>query len=98
MYTDYEIAGTIDLTYDASSLKTYFSFAEGINYEEVGPGYGSSWAFDSSTKIFICSDFLGNPSFYCSIQGFNYWFTNPSDLISFTGPLTRNLFQKKNVV
>ena len=92
------MAGTIDLTYASPDLKAYLAFEEGIVYGDVSPGYGSNWVFDSSTQIFICSDFVGNPSFFCSVTAFNYWFTNPTDLISFTGPLTRNLFQKNSII
>lgn len=86
-----EFLGVIDLTDTAPRLKGVFANRETVTAADIPIDVYSSWQFDSNTKIFLCAGINGIPNYYCSITSFNYWFTNPSNYISYAGQSTRNL-------
>ena len=78
-------------------MKGYFANREIATAGNVGITVDPAWQFDSNTKIFLCAGEDGTPNYYCSITSFNYWFTNPSDYLSYTGQLTRNIHENKTL-
>ena len=70
---------------------------DGLTFTDTGYSVDPSWQFDSSTKIYLCADTTGAPTFDCTIHAFTYWFTNPTDIASFMGPIIRNDFLKENI-
>ena len=54
----------------------------------------ADWKFDSSTKIYFCTDTNGNPHAYCEITGFSTWyvFEIPSNGFQYVAGLYRKGF------
>jgi len=72
-------------------MKGYLAFREKVIQNDISIDVDTNWQFDKNTQIFICASLGGNPSHYCSITSFNYWFTNPNDFLTYPGSLSRNL-------
>lgn len=62
----------------------------------TGLSYGSSWTFDSTTKIFVCSSASGTNSASCLIKNLKLWYSYLGDVpkAPYLWGLSRNFLKK----
>jgi len=54
--------------------------------------YGLDWVFDSTTKLYVCSNYQGQTMFQCTVQSLSLWTTyEGSSLIMYFGGLYRKI-------
>ena len=61
--------------------------------------YGLDWVFDSTTKLYICSNYQGQTQFQCTVQSLSIWTTyEGNNLKYYFGGLYRKIRIEDNLL
>jgi len=87
--------GTVDLRGTVANVGIVTpGFTNVYGISASGLSFGSTWTFDTSTRIYICSSITGTNSASCYVKSIDFWYTYIGGLIknAYMWGVQRNLF------